>query len=109
MEFLLPNRLLNIIMVSIMFSVVLMALIQKCKTLKIIHQSSWIGLLNFIFSFLLGVPFAHLFYEVSWIEGIWVAIFSFIGAPSLYEALKNQQMVSIKPKSVSEIQTPEKK
>lgn len=105
MEFVLPTKLLHILMISMMFSVILMAFIQKCKTLKIIRKSSLIWLLNFIFSFLLGIPFAHMFYEVSWLEGIWVAIFSFIGAPGLYETLKNQQIISYKPKSVSEIQT----
>lgn len=107
MEVILPTKLLNILLVSVIFSVILMALIQKCKTLKLINQSSTIWLLNFVFSFLLGIPFAYMFYDIAWIEGIWVAVFSFIGAPGLYEMLKNQELFTYKPKSVQEIHTEE--
>ncbi len=51
----------------------------------------------------MGIPFSMFFYELSLVESIWVSVFGFIGAPSLYEALKKQNIVSYKPKSLKEV------
>ena len=102
MEEFLPTRLLDVLIVSVTFSFILMALIQKFKTLKIINKSTIIWVLNTICSFLVGVPFAYSFYNFSWIDSLWVGLFSFIGAPTIYEALKNQQIITYKPKSISD-------
>jgi signal peptidase len=37
------------------------------------------------------------FFSVSFGDAIWISIFSFIGAPSLYEILKSQELINYKP------------
>lgn len=103
MEEFLPTKLLDVLVVSVTFSVILMAMIQKFKTLKFIKSSSLIWFLNLIFSFLIGIPFAYTFYNLSLTDSIWTGLFSFIGAPSIYTALKNQKIISYKPKSISDV------
>ncbi len=105
MEEFLPTSLMDVLAVSVVFSVILMALIQKFKTLKLIHKSSLIWFLNLLFAFLLGIPFAYSFYNLSIIDSVWTGLFSFIGAPSIYTALKNQTLISYKPKSISDVVT----
>lgn len=96
MEYLIPSLLLNLLIISIIFSVILMSLIQKFKSLSIINKSSQIWVLNLVFSFLLGIPFGMLFYNLAFNESIWVSIFSFIGAPSLYKTLKKQNIFTLR-------------
>lgn len=87
---------------SVLFSVILMTWIQKFKILPFVNKTWHIWVLNFLFSFLLGIPFTMFFYKVSFVCGIWVSIFSFIGAPTIYDALKKQTFLNYKPKSLSE-------
>lgn len=86
---------------SVLFSVLLMAWIQKFKSLPFIHEVWHIWVLNFLFCFLLGIPFTMFFYKTTFSCGIWVSIFSFIGAPTIYDVLKNQTFLNYKPKSLS--------
>ena len=76
----------NTIIVSIPFSIVLMAFVQKIKKF---FGSKNIVIYNLLFAFLLGIPFGITFYHLDIFDSIWVSVFGFIGAPSLYEALKN--------------------
>lgn len=76
----------NTIVISIPFSIILMAFIQKIK--KFIG-TKFIIIYNLFFAFLLGIPFGITFYQLNIFDSIWVSIFGFIGAPSLYDALKN--------------------
>ena len=99
MDFFMTDELLNILMISVIFSTVLMALIQKFKSLSFITKSYQVWFLNLIFSFLWGIPFAVNLYNVSLMSAIWVGLFSFIGAPTIYELMKNQKMINYKPKS----------
>ena len=80
------NLLFNIIIISLTFSVILMSLIQKFKTFSFINKPWHIWFLNFLFSFTIGIPFSMTFYGLSFYHSIWVSLFSFIGAPSLYQA-----------------------
>lgn len=93
---------LDLLIISVTFSFVLMTLIQKFKTLSFINKSWHIWILNLLFSFILGIPFAITFYNVTLTNSIWVGIFSFIGAPTIYEALKNQNIITYKPSSLSD-------
>lgn len=83
-------------------SVVVMAMIQKLKTLSFITKEEHIFLLNFILSFLIGIPFSVTFFDTSIINGIWISLFSFIGAPSIYSILKNQKIINYKPTSLDD-------
>lgn len=102
MDALVTDTLIEVLMIGITFSIVLMALIQKFKDLKFVNKGWHTWLLNFIFSFLIGIPFAIVFYDLNTILAIWVSIFGFIGAPSIYEVLKSQNMINYKPKSTSD-------
>lgn len=95
MNIVLPESLLQILSVSMIFSVVLMSLIQKLKALSIVNKTWHIWILNLIFSFGLGIPFGMLFYQLSVEESTWVGVFSFIGAASIYDALKNYKPTSL--------------
>lgn len=95
-----PDLLINLLIISITYSVILMALLQRFKALSFINKSWHIWILNLIFSFLIGIPFAITFYDVSILDSIWVGLFSFIGASAIYEALSNQNIINIKPASL---------
>lgn len=102
MEIFLPDYLLKLLVISMTFSIFLMAMIQKIKASTFINKKWQIWLLNLTFSFLLGIPFSICFYDLDLIAGIWISLFSFIGAPTLYEALKNQKFINYKPRTLSD-------
>ena len=102
MDLLVTDTLIEVFMISLTFSIILMALIQKFKTLKILNKGWHAWVLNLIFSFLVGIPFAISFYELNIILALWVAFLGFIGAPSIYEIMKNQNMINYKPKSTTD-------
>lgn len=96
------DLLLKLLMVSMVFSVVLMALIQKFKTSSFIKKSWQVWLLNFFCSFAIGIPFGITFYNLTVHDGIWVGLFSFIGASTIYETLKKQNWINYTPSSLSD-------
>lgn len=100
MEQLFPSKLLDLLVISVTFSMVSMVFIQKCKTMKFVNKNWQVCLINFIFSFGVGIPFANVFYNISWIDAIWVGLFSFVGAPAIYDALKNQKIFNYRPTSI---------
>ncbi len=102
MDVIVTEELTNILLISITFSIFLMALIQKFKDLAFITKGWQTWILNLIFSFAMGIPFAMNFYGYSLISAVWVGVFGFIGAPTLYEILQKQNLITYKPKSTSE-------
>lgn len=103
MDNLLPELFIQLLYISLISSAVVMALIQKIKSFSLVKKSWQLWLLNLLFSFLIGIPFGKVFYDLNIINSIWVAIFSFIGAPTIYELLKNQNLINYKPKSLTNI------
>ena len=102
MEEFLPTLLLDLLVISVTFSVILMALIQKLKGFVFITKSWQVWILNLILSFAVGIPFSMTFYNISLIDSIWVGLFSFIGASAIYQGLKSQNMINYKPSSISD-------
>ena len=102
MEQLFPAKLLDLLVISVTFSMISMVFIQKCKSMKFVRKKWQVCLLNFLLSFLVGMPFANVFYDVSWLDSIWVGLFTFVGAPSIYDALKNQKIFNYKPSSLQD-------
>lgn len=100
---LLPSKLLELLFISVTISTIVMVINQKIKALPFIKKDWHIWILNFIFAFLLGIPFAITFYDLSLGESIWVSVFSFIGAPALYDALRNQNLSSYKVETSNDI------
>lgn len=98
------DELWTLLLISITFSIFLMTLVQKIKTLDFIRKSWQVWLINFICAPLMGIPFGMAFYELTLQQSIWISLFGFIGAPSIYEALKKQNMINYKPKSTTDNQ-----
>ena len=95
------KQLLNLLMISTTFSFILMAFIQKIKMLSIIKNNNQIFFINLFLAFTLGVIFSMTFYSLNWEESLWVSFFSFIGAPSIYQLLKNQKIINYTPKALT--------
>lgn len=102
MDAMVTDLLLNDLMISVTFSVFLMAFIQKFKSLDFIKEDWQIWIINLIFSFAIGIPFAITFFNLDLYNAIWVGVFGFVGAPSIYEALKQQKIINYTPKSLDD-------
>lgn len=100
MENIFPSKLLDLLTIAMTLSLITMVLLQNIKSQSFIRKSFQIWLLNLILSFILGIPFAVMFYNLTYIDGIWVGLFTFIGAPSIYKALQTQNVIKYKPSSL---------
>lgn len=96
-----PSSLIDLLIISVTLSFVLMSLIQKIKKLSFISKEWQIWIINLFLSFLIAIPFGIKFYDASLNDGIWIGLFTFIGAPTLYETLKNQTILTYKPSSLN--------
>ena len=101
MDVFVTDDLLTLLGISATLSVFIMVLIQKVKPLPIFKVNWHVWLLNLFLSFALGIPFSLYFFKVDIISAIWVAIFSFIGAPAIYELLKEQNIINYTPKPMN--------
>lgn len=104
MESYIPNNIINLLAVSLMISSIVMVVIQKFKSFSFITKEYQIGIMNIIFSLGFGIPFSIYFYNLNIIESCWASIFSIIGAPSIYEILKNQNIINFKPHALEDIE-----
>ena len=102
MDNIVPKLLMELLGISMVFSIILMATIQKIKTFPFINKSAHVIFINLILSFAIGVPFSITFYNINWIDGIWIGLFSFVGASSIYQALKSQNLINYTPASVED-------
>lgn len=105
MEQYFPSSLINLVVISMAFSLILMTMIQKFKCLDCVNKSWYVWLLNLVFSFTIGIPFGMYFYDLALKDAAWVGLFSFIGAPTLYQVLKNQTIISYTPTSINDKMT----
>lgn len=102
MENIFPTHLIDLLIVGVTASIITMVFIQKAKHLKFVTKNWQVGILNTFVSFAFGIPFAIWFYNLGLIDSIWVGVFSFIGAPAIYDALKNQTILTYKPTSLDD-------
>lgn len=102
MDALFTDNLMHIFLISTTFSCIEMALVQKIKSVPIFRKSWHVILFNFISSFILGTLFSISFFGLNIYDSLWVSLFGFIGAPSIYEILKKQNVVNYTPKSIDE-------
>ena len=103
MDILVSDVLTTALTISITLSIIVMASIQKIKNTKILKNDLQILLANLILSFSIGIPFVLTFYQNNIVIAIWVSVFSFIGAPTIYEIMKKQNIINYKPKSLKNI------
>lgn len=99
MDALVTQKLMNLLLMGITLSIFEMAFVQKIKMLPIFKKDYQVWFLNFISSFLLGIPFVMYFFGVNLEDASWVSLFGFIGAPSIYQALKKQNLINYTPES----------
>lgn len=92
----------QVLLISIIFSAFEMALVQKFKMFAFIKKDWHVVLFNFISSFIFGTLFSMWFFDTNFYNGLWVSLFGFIGAPSIYEMLKKQNIINYSPKSLPE-------
>ncbi len=103
MDILVSDLLITTLTISVTLSIIVMASIQKIKNTKILKNDFQILLVNLILSFSLGIPFVLTFYKIDITTAIWVSLFSFIGAPTIYEIMKKQNIINYTPKSLKNI------
>ena len=102
MDNIVPKLLIELLGISMVFSIILMAVIQKIKSFPFINKSSHVLFINLVLAFAIGIPFSINFYNINWIDGIWIGLFSFVGASSIYQALKSQNLINYTPVSVED-------
>lgn len=85
-------------------SILSTAFIQKIKTASIIKCNSCLLYISFFVSMLFGVVFTLSFTKYNVMESLWVGLFSFLGADSLYKAFEDKIFSSYsKLQNVTEI------
>ncbi len=102
MDILVTNEFINCLLISMVVSIINMAIIQKIKLLPFINNKNHIFITNLILSFVIGIPFSMSFYKISFFYSIWVSIFSFVGASNIYELLKKQNIINYTPFKLSD-------
>lgn len=78
----------ELLVIAIVLSVVTVAFIQKTK--GIFKTSKYIGLYSAIINIVFAIIFCLSFTEVSVINSLWVGLFSFLGADTLYKSLEGK-------------------
>ena len=78
----------ELLIIAIVLSVVTMAFIQKTK--EIFKTSKFIELYSAIVNVVFAIVFCISFTEVSIINSLWVGLFSFLGADTLYKTLEGK-------------------
>ena len=75
-------------------SILSTAFVQKIKTASIIKCNSCLLYISFFVSMLFGVVFTLSFTKYDILESLWVGLFSFLGADSLYKAFEDKIFAS---------------
>ena len=89
MMFMLDWYLLQVILViAIACSTITVAFIQKTK--KFCRNSRCITLYSFIVNMLFGYFFSMTFASIDYVKSLWVGLFSFIGADTIYRNLEGK-------------------
>ena len=97
-----------ILVIAIACSTITVAFIQKTK--KFCRNSRCITLYSFIVNMLFGYFFSMTFASIDYVKSLWVGLFSFIGADTIYRNLEGKlssysDLVSRKPKDDNSLAT----
>lgn len=82
------NLLQELLIIAIAVSVIAVAFIQKTK--GIFKKSKWINPYSLVVNMVLGIVFCLTFTEASVLNSLWVGLFSYIGADTLYKSLEGK-------------------
>lgn len=78
----------NLLIIAIFCSTITMAFIQKTK--KFCRSSSCVTTYGLLINLILGFSFCQTFTNIDYIKSLWVGIFSFIGADTIYKNLEGK-------------------
>lgn len=78
----------QLLVIAIAVSVITCAFIQKTKGM--FKSSKVISVYSFIINMVFGVVYCLSFTEISILLSLWVGVFAFVGADSLYKSLEGK-------------------
>lgn len=78
----------QLLVIAVAVSVVTCSFIQKTKGM--FKKSKWINPYSLVVNVAFGVAFCLSFTEMDIINGLWVGLFSYIGADTLYKTLEGK-------------------
>lgn len=82
------NYLKELLVISIALSAITCTIIQKTKFL--LKSSKWITLYSFIINMIVGIIFSITFTSIKFPQNLWIGLFSFLGADSIYKTLEGR-------------------
>ncbi len=80
----------SLLLVAIASSIVSTAFVQKIKAMSICKCSNCVIYISFFVSMIFGVMFTLSFTSYNIIDSLWIGLFSFLGADSLYKAFEDK-------------------
>ena len=78
----------ELLVIAIAVSVIAVAFIQKTKGM--FKKSKWVNPYSFVVNMVLGIIFCLSFTRASIINSLWVGLFSYLGADTLYKSLEGK-------------------
>ena len=78
----------ELLLIAIALSTITCTFIQKTKFL--FKSSKFITLYSFIVNILVGIIFSITFTSISFPQSIWIGLFAFLGADSIYKSLEGK-------------------
>lgn len=78
----------ELIIIGVALSAITCAIIQKTKFL--FKSSKFITLYSFIINMIVGIVFSLTFTDVTLPTSLWIGLFSFLGADSIYKSLEGK-------------------
>lgn len=95
----------ELLLIAVSSSIISTFFVQKIKCASLIKCSECLIYISFLISMSFGILFTLSFTDYKLIDSLWVGLFSFIGADSLYKALEDKLFTSFKLlKDVKEIE-----
>ena len=79
-----------LLLVAVSSSIISTSFIQKIKTISLIKCSDCLVYISLLVSMSFGMLFTLSFTNYTLVESLWVGLFSFIGADSLYKAFEDK-------------------
>ena len=94
-----------LLLIAVSSSIISASFVQKIKTVSLIKSSECLIYISFLISMSFGILFTLSFTDYKLIDSIWVGLFSFIGADSLYKGFEDKLFKSFnKINEVKEIE-----
>ena len=78
----------KLLIIATASSVIACAFIQKTKGM--FKSSKWVAVYSFIINIIIGIAYCLTFTNIKMPISVWVGLFSYIGADTLYKALEGK-------------------